>query len=76
MKEQYYNNMNIQPEVEFLGYCIEIYREAKGLSGREVYELFRKHDILNYIWRCYGALHTTGAEYTVDDIDGIIAAKS
>jgi len=34
--------------------------------------LFEKHNVLNYIKECYGALHTTGSQYIVDNIDEFI----
>jgi hypothetical protein len=59
-------------KTKFLAYCIEIYRNAKGLTGKQTYMLFAKFDVLNYVIDCYGALHTTGPQYTIDDIDKFI----
>ena len=61
-------------QIRFIAYCVEIYKMEKGLSGAEVSELFTKHGIWSYIYECYGALHTTGPQYTVEDIDSIIRA--
>ena len=57
---------------KFLVYCIEIYKTAYKLNGKEVIQLFSKHRILDYIIKCYGALHTTGPEYIIEDITGLI----
>jgi len=62
----------MNPEVKFLAYCIEIYKADKQISGRQAYERFRHYGVLDYIIDCYGALHTTGAEYTIDSIDKFI----
>jgi hypothetical protein len=62
-------------KTRFLAYCVEIYRQAKGLSGKQVYTLFAKRGVFDYVIDCYGALHTTGAQYTIDDIDKFIAEK-
>ncbi len=57
---------------KFLIYCIEMYRRAKRLSGRDAYNLFRSHGVDDYVRRCYGALHTTGESYILSDIDGYL----
>jgi len=57
---------------KFLVYCIEIYKTAKKLNGKQVIQLFNQFGILDFIVRCYGALHTTGPEYIIEDISGYI----
>ena len=57
---------------KFLMYCIEIYKNAYKLSGKQVIQLFSEYKILDYIVNCYGALHTTGPEYIIEDITGLI----
>lgn len=57
---------------DFLIYCIEIYKSSKNLTGKQVSELFSRFDVWNYIYTCYQALHTTGANYIVEDIDQYI----
>lgn len=56
----------------FLVYCIEIYKAAKKINGKEVTELFTKYDVYDYIMSCSGALHTCGEQYIVADIDEAI----
>ena len=56
-------------EGKFLVYCLEIYRKAKNLSGKQVMELFKKYGVMNYVMSFYDCLHTTGWQYTVEDID-------
>ncbi|GHU66406.1 hypothetical protein AGMMS49983_15980 [Clostridia bacterium] len=63
-------------QVKFLSYCVEIYKAAKHISGKQTYEVFRSHCVCDYILDCYGALHTTGAEYTADCVDEFIMAHS
>lgn len=58
---------------EFIAYCLEEYKSAKGINGKEVIAIFKKHDIINYIITCYGALHTMGSLAIVEDIDSLIA---
>jgi len=57
---------------EFIAYCLEEYKAAKGITGKEVITLFKKHDIIDYIVTCYGALHTIGGLAITEDIDAII----
>ena len=56
-------------EGEFLIYCVEQYKSAKKMTGFQVSELFSKYDIWDYIYSCFEALHTTGANYIINDID-------
>lgn len=56
-------------EGDFLVYCIERYKSAKGLTGMQVSELFSKYSVWDYIYSCFEALHTTGENYIIEDID-------
>ena len=60
---------------KFLVYCIEIFKAAKKLNGRQITQLFSQYGIYEYIVTCYGALHTTGPEYIIDDIAGLIEER-
>lgn len=60
---------------KFLILCIEQYKAAKRLTGKQVMELFRKYMISEYIVSCFEALHTTGTNDIVEDIDLYIEAR-
>ena len=60
---------------DFLIYCVEMYKDAKKMNGKQVAELFSSYDIWDYIYSCFEALHTIGAEYIVDDIDEFIKVR-
>ena len=62
-------------ETKFLVYCVEIYKTANKLSGRQVIDIFNKYGILEYIVNCSAALHTTGPEYIVEDIAELIEER-
>ena len=62
-------------EGKFLVYCLEIYRAAKQMTGRQAIDLFNQYDISGYIVSCYEALHTTGANYIIEEIDLFIEAR-
>ncbi|MBU3850024.1 MAG: DUF3791 domain-containing protein [Candidatus Treponema excrementipullorum] len=53
----------------FLVHCIETYKFAKQLTGKQVSELFNTYNVWDYIYSCFEALHTTGDNYIVEDID-------
>lgn len=60
---------------KLLIYCIETCRRAKHISERAAYELFRSTGADDYVRRCYGALHTTGAQYILADIEGFMRSR-
>ena len=62
-------------EGSFLIHCIEQYKAAKQLTGRQVIALFEQFSVMEYIYDCFEALHTTGRNYLINDIDQYIAAQ-
>jgi len=62
-------------EGKFLVFCLEMYKAAKHLTGKQVMELFKQYGITDYVLSCYEALHTTGTNYIVEDIDLFIEAR-
>jgi hypothetical protein len=63
-------------KLRFLVFCIEEYKSAKKSNGKQVIALFEKYGVTDYIIDCYGALHTTGTQYIINDIDEYIAVRS
>ncbi|MBQ8538595.1 MAG: DUF3791 domain-containing protein [Ruminococcus sp.] len=45
------------------------------LTGKQVAELFSQYSVWDYIYSCFEALHTTGTNYIIDDIDQYIEAR-
>jgi len=62
-------------EGNFLIFCIEQYKVAKNLTGKQVMDLFSRYKVMEYIVSCFEALHTTGTNYIVEDIDLYIEAR-
>lgn len=60
--------------IKFEVFCVELYRTAKGLSGREVADLFDRHGVFDFIENCGDVLHCQGESNTVADIDDYIAS--
>ena len=56
-------------------YCVEQYKAAKKLNGKQVSELFSRYHVWDYIYSCFEALHTTGSNYIIEDIDLYIEAR-
>ena len=67
--------MNMSRQGDFLIYCVETYKNAKHLTGKQVAELFTRYRVWDYVYSCFEALHTTGANYIVEDIDLYIEAR-
>jgi L-rhamnose mutarotase len=57
---------------EFIAYCLEEYKAAHDMTGKEVITLFKKYNIIDYIVSCYGALHTMGGLAIAEDIHSLI----
>ncbi|WP_407268475.1 DUF3791 domain-containing protein [Radiobacillus sp. PE A8.2] len=63
-------------KLDFMVYCIETYKNVKGLKGKDTVELFNRYRVFDYIKATYEALHTTGNEYIVEDLDIYINERS
>ena len=48
--------------MDFVVYCIEEYRNAKKLTGRQVIAIFNKYRVYDFIEKSYDALHTYGGD--------------
>ena len=55
--------------------CVETYKSAKGLNGKQVAALFTQYQVWEYLYSCFEALHTTGEKYIIEDIDLYIKAR-
>ena len=63
-------------ELDFLVYCMEIVKRARSLSGRQVYSLFEKYNLVKFIIDFYELLHVHGEAYILEDIEDYIAELS
>lgn len=57
---------------KFMIYCAEQYKLAKQLTGKQLSDLFSRYGVWEYVYSCYEALHTTGVNYIIADIDQFI----
>ena len=63
-------------EVWFLASCVELYKDEKGLNGKEAFNYLRKTGAVKFITECWGGLHTTSPQYIIDSIDEYIKNNS
>ena len=59
-------------EYTFLIYCMEIVKRARGLTGKQVYKLFKTYGLFEFVINFYDLLHIHGDKYILQDIDAYI----
>ena len=62
-------------EGDYLVFAVEQYRFAKGLSGREVMELFSKYDVNRYILDMFELFHIESEQNMIAAVDEYIAKQ-
>ena len=62
-------------EGDYLVFAAEQYRFAKGLSGRELVELFAKYDVNRYILDMFELFHIESEQNMITAVDEYIAKK-
>jgi len=63
---------DVKDEVLFLGFCVEIYKAEKKMSGQDAFNYLYRTGATDFIGSCYEGLHTTGHHYIIDSIDEYI----
>jgi len=61
--------------MRFKVFCLEQYKNAHGLSGREAMEQFTQNGVLEYISAFFDVLCSYGGKYIVQDIDMFIESR-
>ncbi len=61
--------------LKFKTYCLESYKQAHKISGKQTAEIFKEYGVFNYIHSFFDILHSTGQRYVVEDIDLFIKAR-
>jgi len=59
-------------EGAFLVYCMEIVKQARRLTGRQVNDLFQRYGLFAFVTEFYELLHVHDEQYILQDIDGYI----
>ena len=60
---------------DFIVFCVEVYKVDKDMTGKEVYDLFFKYGVLDYLKNGYEMLHTQGDAWIVNDIDKFLLVR-
>jgi len=68
--------LDLDGQINFIVYCIEEYKSAEHLTGKAVIDLFNRFGVIDYIKNYYEALHTTGRQYIINDINLYIKGVS
>ncbi|ABR46675.1 hypothetical protein Amet_0447 [Alkaliphilus metalliredigens QYMF] len=61
--------------LDFMVYCIESYKNAENLRGREAVELFNKYHVFDYIKASHGTQDMACREYIIEDLNMYIDAR-
>ena len=60
-------------QLRYLAFAAEYYRSKRGLSGRELADLFKEHGVYQLILDNYYLYHIESPDHMVADIDHFIA---
>ena len=72
MKNFSYNRRN---GVHFTIWMTGFYAENKNLSSAEVYQLFEKYGVFEYLYEFWEPLHSVTPYYVLGDIDEFIEIR-
>lgn len=59
----------------FVAFCIEEYGVAKGMTGKQVFDLFTQYRVTDYLSKCFEPLHTQGRQWLIEEIDEFIEIR-
>ena len=75
MGRTYKMNDKKQDIAYFLSFCIEQYKNQKGMNGAEVLETFASFGVLDYLNKHFEILHTQSRQWILEDIDEYINTR-
>ncbi|MDR1170482.1 MAG: DUF3791 domain-containing protein [Prevotellaceae bacterium] len=61
---------------KFVIFCLENFKTASNLSGKEALAEFLKYGVIQYLIDGYEVLHTQGRNYIVADIQDFINQRT
>lgn len=65
----------IQDIAYFISFCIEQYKNKKGLSGEQAMLTLDKYGVLEYLEENFDVLHTQSYQWILEDIDEFIDTR-
>ena len=60
----------------FISFCIEQYKNEKGISGSEAMALLSEYGVLEYLSEHWKILHTQSRQWIIEDIDEFIRTRN
>ena len=60
---------------EFVSFCIEVFANAKKMSGADVIHLFDSCGLVSYLDEGYDILHTQGREWLIADMEDYLKVR-
>lgn len=61
-------NNHEEQVIEFISFCIENFKVAHKMHGKEVANLFNEKGVIEFLISDYDILHTQGKEYILSEI--------
>lgn len=61
--------------IDFTIFCLESFKNAHHLTGKNALQIFNEYDIFNYIESFYDVLHSSGQAFIIEDIDQFIKQR-
>ncbi len=61
-----------QDKTFFMSFCIELYKNAKGITGEQAIMVFDKYGVLDYLNEFFDVLHTQSHHWILADIEDFI----
>lgn len=68
-------NNHKQDIAYFVSFCVEQYKTAKGLSGKDAVDTLNQYGVLEYLEERYEPLHTQGKQWLLEEIDEFIIIR-
>ena len=59
----------------FISFCIEQYKNNKGISGAEAMTLLSENGVLEYLSEHWEILHTQSRQWILEDIEEFIRTR-
>jgi hypothetical protein len=56
-------------------FCLESFKNAKGIKASDVFKLFKDTDVFDYLANGYEVLHTQGRNFILADIGDYILQR-
>jgi len=63
---------NEQKRLTYFAFALEVFKEHKGISGKEAYRLLRETGADTYIYDLYEILHVHGNNYLIEELESYL----